>query len=242
MGKMPPQYLRISQQLESDIREGVYPIGSLLPTEAQLCEAYNTSRFTARNALAVLEEKGLIQRTQGRGSVVVSLRTSMYRDTWSSIDELLAHAGTVRTVIRDMDEIVVDDDLSARTGFSPGVHLIRVEGIRYRTDEASEWPICTIRIWFPAEYRQVVSGLSEFRGSIAYLLEKHYGKHSIQVDQDISACLLEPQMAAVLEVPEGGPALHLIRRFRDSENRVFEASESILPASHFTYSMRLRRN
>lgn len=242
MGKMPPQYLRISRQLESDIRDGVYPIGSLLPTEARLCEAYGISRFTARNALAVLEEKGLIQRTQGRGSVVVSLQTSMYRDTWSSIDELLAHAGTVRTVIRDMDEIVVDDDLSARIGFASGTHLVRVDGVRYRTEKGREWPICSIRIWFPAEYREVVSGLSEFRGSIAYLLEKHYGKRSQRVDQDISACLLEAPVARVLEAPEGSPALHLIRRFRDSENEVFEASESILPASRFTYSMRLRRN
>lgn len=242
MTKASPRYIEISRKLEDDIRKGVYPVGSLLPTEAQLCKTYRTSRFTARNALALLEEKGLIQRTQGRGSVVVSLQTSMFRDTWSSIDELLAHADTVRTSIRDVREVFVDDALSMRLGFAPGEQLLQLDGTRFQSQAGRELPVCTIRIWIPAACRPVVAGLTQFRRSIAYLLEKHYGKRSTRVDQSISACIVDAAVADILQVPEGEPALHLLRRFIDDKNRVFEASESILPASRFTYNMRLRRN
>lgn len=44
-----------------------------LPTEAQLCEQYQVSRQTVRQALALLEQKGLIEKKQGSGSFLTGL-------------------------------------------------------------------------------------------------------------------------------------------------------------------------
>lgn len=61
---------QISEALEREIRDGVHPAGARLPTEAELSERFGVNRHTVRRAMAELEEQGLIDVTQGRGTFV----------------------------------------------------------------------------------------------------------------------------------------------------------------------------
>ncbi|TSD86299.1 phosphonate metabolism transcriptional regulator PhnF [Mycobacterium sp. KBS0706] len=61
---------QISEALEREIRDGVHPAGARLPTEAELSERFGVNRHTVRRAMAELEERGLIDVTQGRGTFV----------------------------------------------------------------------------------------------------------------------------------------------------------------------------
>jgi GntR family transcriptional regulator len=62
----------ITQQITDDLRrkieDGTYGPGALLPSEPELAAKYDVSRQTARSALKVLEQEGLIvvQSTRGR--------------------------------------------------------------------------------------------------------------------------------------------------------------------------------
>ncbi len=71
---MALKYREIANHLRRQILEGVYPPGTLLPTEQQLCTAFSASRQTVRTALQTLANDGLIQRRQGSGSRVMDLR------------------------------------------------------------------------------------------------------------------------------------------------------------------------
>src|SRR5699024_8685709 len=62
---------RIYHDLAGDIDEGKYGVGDLLPSEKKLTEKYNVSRETARKALAILTDRGYIQRIMGKGSLVI---------------------------------------------------------------------------------------------------------------------------------------------------------------------------
>ncbi|WP_342239375.1 phosphonate metabolism transcriptional regulator PhnF [Inquilinus sp. OTU3971] len=61
---------QISEALEREIRDGVHPAGARLPTEAELSERFGVNRHTVRRAMAELEERGLVDVTQGRGTFV----------------------------------------------------------------------------------------------------------------------------------------------------------------------------
>ena len=65
MNKPQPRYLRTSEELLSDIGAGKFPVGSMLPTELELCERFEVSRFTVREALRRLHEMGLLHRRRG---------------------------------------------------------------------------------------------------------------------------------------------------------------------------------
>jgi DNA-binding GntR family transcriptional regulator len=64
------RYERIAQLLEERIASGSVAVGETLPTEAQLCQRYAVSRYTAREALRRLRDAGLITRRPRTGSTV----------------------------------------------------------------------------------------------------------------------------------------------------------------------------
>ena len=63
------------EQLATLIRLGVYPRGSVLPSERELAGRLAVSRATLREAMAALRQAGLVQTTRGRsGGTVVTMR------------------------------------------------------------------------------------------------------------------------------------------------------------------------
>lgn len=63
-------YERVFQILKNKIESGLLPAGSSLPSRINLQRDFNTSEKTIRHALAMLEEKGLIQTHQRKRPVV----------------------------------------------------------------------------------------------------------------------------------------------------------------------------
>ncbi len=63
-------YARIADALRERLTAGDPPPGSLMPSEATLCDQYGVVRNTVRRALATLEAEGLIETLPGRGRVV----------------------------------------------------------------------------------------------------------------------------------------------------------------------------
>lgn len=55
------------EQLATAIRLGVYPLGTLLPSERELAERLEVSRATLREAIAALRAAGFVETRRGRG-------------------------------------------------------------------------------------------------------------------------------------------------------------------------------
>ena len=66
-----PLYLQLAHQLEADIRAGTYRVDQALPSERVLSESLGVSRITARKAIDVLVEQGLVQRRHASGNLIV---------------------------------------------------------------------------------------------------------------------------------------------------------------------------
>ena len=65
-----PQYKQIYERLRSQIAEGMYAPGDLLPSENGLCSTYCVTRMTIRKAFDQLVDDGFIVRRQGKRSIV----------------------------------------------------------------------------------------------------------------------------------------------------------------------------
>lgn len=71
-------------ELTKSINSGEYSIGDKLPTEKQLCEKFNVSRSTLREAISVVRAKGLIMTKQGSGSYVIA-ETQVSVEKWFAL-------------------------------------------------------------------------------------------------------------------------------------------------------------
>jgi GntR family transcriptional regulator len=69
LGPLPP-YRQIAAILRRRIESGQYPPDTRIPTESELMETFEVARTTARRAIAVLREEGLIYTVPQRGSYV----------------------------------------------------------------------------------------------------------------------------------------------------------------------------
>lgn len=71
--KKIPQHRQLYEILRKHILEGLYPEGSLLPSENELCQTHDMTRPTVRQALSRLTNEGFILKHQGKGSIVQPL-------------------------------------------------------------------------------------------------------------------------------------------------------------------------
>lgn len=65
------KYITIYNDLSEEIDSGQLRPGTLLPSENDLKEQYDTSRETIRKALNLLSQNGYIQKVRGKGSIVI---------------------------------------------------------------------------------------------------------------------------------------------------------------------------
>ncbi|PLR83529.1 trehalose operon repressor [Bacillus canaveralius] len=70
---MTNKYLTIYSSIVEQIKNGEIPANTLLPSEHELKDQYDTSRETIRKALNLLSQNGYIQKVRGKGSIVIDI-------------------------------------------------------------------------------------------------------------------------------------------------------------------------
>lgn len=73
-GASIPLYHQIKEILIARISAGEWESGDLIPSEVKLMEEFKVSRTTIRQAITVLVQEGLLEKRQGRGTTVKSLK------------------------------------------------------------------------------------------------------------------------------------------------------------------------
>ncbi|MGP4113724.1 FadR/GntR family transcriptional regulator [Streptomyces sp. 4N509B] len=90
----------LTTELVGRIVRGVHPPGTALPPEPALCEAFAVSRTVVREAVKLLQDKGLVQVRQGSGTLVTP------PTQWNMLDELVLAAS-----IEEDESLAILDDL-----------------------------------------------------------------------------------------------------------------------------------
>ncbi|MEO3755402.1 FadR/GntR family transcriptional regulator [Streptomyces sp. B6B3] len=92
----------VTAELVGRIVRGVHAPGSPLPSEPALCEAFSVSRTVIREAVKVLQEKGMVQVRQGAGTMVTP------PTMWNMLDEhVLASTIAEDESLEILDDLVV---------------------------------------------------------------------------------------------------------------------------------------
>ena len=106
----PPDRQRLDEQIAASIADaildGVFPPGSTLPPERELAEQLDVNRTSLRQALARLQQMGLIEARQGSGNMV--------RDP-----EGLTHPAVVEALVRKLGPEFLVELLEIRAALGP---------------------------------------------------------------------------------------------------------------------------
>lgn len=238
--KAQPRYQDVADVLIDQIADGEFSVGSMLPTELELCERFGVSRYTVREALRRLEEMGLVARRQGSGTVVQATNPETgYVQTLHTLAQLLQYPPETRLYVKET-KIVKTDRRNARLLKSPtGQPWFRISGVR--RVHSSGQPICWSDIYVAPEYKGVTEMLESRARPVYSLLEDEYNVQVDHVAIEMFASTVPDELAEAIEVDPGTPVMTIIRRYTSRESKLFEVSVSIHPEGRFTYSIELKR-
>jgi GntR family transcriptional regulator len=165
-GSFVPLYFQLQELLKEKIELAAWQPGESMPSEAELCAAYDVSRTVVRQALAVLEQDGQIERIRGRGTFVAAPKIEQRVGGVSRL--LLAlGAGGPQLAVLDSREQAASKRIADQLGIEAGAAILRVMSL-LRIGDA---PVALFDSFFPAAGTGDLTRLLQPRAAIALPLD-----------------------------------------------------------------------
>jgi GntR family transcriptional regulator len=227
-----PLYQQVHMDLLNLLQSGKLQPGDMLPTEKILSEAYRVGRQTLREAITRLVNENLLDRTQGRGTVVLAgqnrLKFFLDRSFAKQMIEmgLNPHSEVLRINRGQIDE-TSPSSLHSKIG-SNSLELIR---LRFGDDT----PI-------GVQYTTIITdaclelGDEDFeRESLYILLLTKY--RFTRIDHVVSAVLADEWHKSLLKISGTAPLLLVHTTAYLENNEPIEASTSYYKADKYEFSI-----
>lgn len=238
-GGVQPRYLALAENLSVAIQSGDYPVGSLLPTEAELCEKYDVSRHTIREAIRKLKDLGLVSRHQGVGTRVESRDISgRFVLSLGSVPEIWQYVQATKFRVLRKALIKAAGAEIPLPPIGGGEQWLLAEGLRFVNDQ--DLPISYSQVHVNGAFRGIVEQIGQRSVPIFSMIERRYDKKVVAIKQEISAIIVPNRMTKLLQVKKGSPALSILRQYMTADGTIVEVGRSVTPADRFTYAMDLR--
>ena len=224
-----PLYNQLMQRITDDIEKGNYPVGSRIPPEHELEEAYQVSRVTVRRALAELTAEGLLERKQGKGTFVSTPRISQDLKSIHSFHESCRKNGVrAGTRVIHITEIPADAADQADLNLREGDRV--VETVRVRSADGE--PIVLEKNHFSMAYAYLEN--ENLNGSL-YNILREYGIEPKQATHDISMTFATESQAKLLNVEAGSPLMRLREVVYDQKGRPLHNSLQLIRGDRFVF-------
>lgn len=236
-----PRYAELGDLLQSGIERGDYPVGSLLPTELELCERHQVSRHTARAALSQLITAGLVQRRPGSGTRVIAQREAMrYEHEIDNLDLLMQYGNTTRLQVLETRSAKAAGAMARELEIGAGKEYLVLNGLRL--EEPGRERIAVTEMWVPVRPGTPTGELLDLSSSARTVAGFLDATRLSRVEQVFDATSLTPAEAELLGVKDSEPAMRVRRHYRDAAGRLLMLAISKHPPGRFAYSMVLSRN
>jgi GntR family transcriptional regulator len=236
-----PRYVQVARTLFDEIENGRYGVGSLLPTEFELCAQFGVSRFTVREAVKQLVHQGLVVRQPGVGSRVLARRpVKQYTQTMTGITDLRQYASETTLQVTGSQLLHVDGALAKLLEVNRGETWLHIEGLRYQDGQTQ--PICLTDVYVAPRFRSLEGVQGAMREPLYRILEKQFNCTIKAVQQEIRAMVLNAQLAKKLGVSARTAGLWIARRYLDERDELVELAVSVHPAERFSYRESFRRD
>lgn len=202
-----PKYQQICQHYVKKIESGELTDGQQLPTEEELCQLFDASRTTVRNALKELVFRGYIVKKHSRGSFVRSGGASMSLDSLQGFTDEMAKRGLksssqlLRAELRSADLLV-----AARLNIAEQSKVFLIERLRMVEGK----PMAIERVYLPF-FRCPDLLDHDLTGSLYRTLDQVYGLRPQQASQALEATLAGREEAELLGLQVKAPVLRIER-------------------------------
>lgn len=225
----------VRRHLEAVIESGLGP-HEKLPTERELADEFEISRLTVRRALDQLENDGVVYRVQGAGTFVSEKSITKSFELTSFSEDMRARGLVPGSLSLHAEIVPAGARIGYALGLSPAEKVVHIRRVR----TADDAPMCVEDSYLPEMY---VPGLVDRleNASLYRVLADQFSLRLERADQVIRVTVLEPPIAAELQVPAFSPAFLVTRTGYDERGRAVEFAESLYRGDRYSYELSVAR-
>jgi GntR family transcriptional regulator len=230
---------RIADDLRRAIATGELEPGAKLPSERELAERYGTARNTAREAMRLLADEGLVTAEHGRGVFVrragplIRLGNDRYSHKYreSGLSPFLLECARQgkqgRFEVLDIDQIVPPDEVVTRLDVSPKRRsVLRRENVFY-ADADPVHRVTTYVPWSIAKGTGLLEAEVPHQYGIHGVLEEQ-GHVMTRLREEVSARMPTPEERERLRLPPGVPVLDVWHTSLDQGGQPYELTRFVM--------------
>jgi len=233
-----PLYHQLKTAILRDIEGGRWKPGDRLPSEDELITRFHVSKITVRQALRELAQMGYVRREQGRGTFVQRPPLEEGpRELTSFTGEMRGHGLKASSRVLEQGVVQATEDVAFPLEIGVGEAVFRLRRLRFADDEPMGVQTAFISM-------QLVPGIDtlSFAGASLYeILATRYSLFPTGARETHQAILVAEDVAALLRVPAGSPALAAERLTSLADGRPLEYVQSIMRGDRYKIVLDLAR-
>lgn len=232
-----PLYRQIAEQIAEEIETGALPADSRISSERELAERFGISRMTARAAVNMLVQRGLIVRRNRARAYVAQPKYRFDLSSRGGLHEQLQKAG-----VKPGAQIIVAEKVPANTLDQEVVQALALDEqdevyyiVRLRT--ANDEPIAVENSYFPVK---LFPDLLDFNltDSIYGILSKYFSIEPAESVQELEISLLDARWAEIMGVAVDLPTLEIKRCAVTADKIPFEFAHDIYRGDRLIFTAR----
>ncbi|MET3130836.1 GntR family transcriptional regulator [Oxalobacteraceae bacterium GrIS 1.11] len=228
-----PLYMQLANMLSDGIGAGDWRANQALPSERMLSELLDISRVTARKAIDMLCERGMLTRKRGSGTYITPKLEQPLSRLTSFSEELRQRGFTAgsRWLQRDIGVAAPLELLSL--GLSPHMPVARLKRLRTADDVVMAIETTTIPALYMPDPQSVTDSL------YGYLESK--GTIPMRALQHIRAINASAEQAKLAGIKTGAAMLHITRVSYLENGAAVELTHSYCRSDYYEFVAESRR-
>ncbi len=197
-------YVQIHQIIKGKIEKGEWPVGTLIPSEDELCKIFDVSKATVRLAIYELVRTGYLKRQQGKGTFVtysgshfgITMKTRLTEDMMA--EDIAASKQILTKGIRKPS-----DEIRGYLRQQDEVFFVRCKGF------SGNEPLYIEEFFLPLSLMHAIQNDDLCQTSLYELIQSKAMKKIFKIVQTIEVIQIDKDIAAELYLQIGCHALQV---------------------------------
>ncbi|HEX7056681.1 MAG TPA: GntR family transcriptional regulator [Bacilli bacterium] len=232
-----PLYYQIKQIFDEKIKSGEWQTGQIIPSEIELIQKYNVSRTTIREGINALVKEGKLQKKQGKGTIVCSVRMEERLGKLTGFaEEMLAKGVKPGARLLEVRRMIPDKWIAEKLSLAEDDNVLYIKRIRLGNEE----PIAIEHSYWPIEIGQLFMGKDLEKIAFYAELEQN-GVFLKEADEIIAARNASREDAKLLLIKMNDPLLRMERITYSTNAQPIEFTCTDYRSDRYFYRVHLTR-
>ncbi|WP_281888544.1 GntR family transcriptional regulator [Paenibacillus sp. YYML68] len=230
-------YIQVKNMLLKLIHNQTWRPHTLIPTEQELMDMFSVSRTTIRQAITMLVQEGLLEKRQGKGTIVLPMKLVGNLGRLKGFAEEVVERGMVphSKLIRAEFMTILDYERS-QLQLPEHARVLLIERIRF----ANDTPIAIERSCWPEPIGQILMKFDLHAAKYYEILEQH-DIFLKQAREKISALNATVHEADLLGIRGGEALLEMTRLSCGIDGQPIEYTKTKYRSDQYSYDIELTR-